>query len=77
MFNFFVLKVINFSVLEYGEKYFLKVKKLLKSDYPPPKEVALTPIFASHRKFLRPTKPYGQSPALHDHLQRRWIFKFD
>jgi hypothetical protein len=43
--------------------YRLIVKNLLKSDYPPPEEVALTPIFAAHRKFFHPHMPFGQSPA--------------
>jgi hypothetical protein len=30
----------------------MKVKNPLKSDYPPPEEVALTPIFAAHRFFF-------------------------
>ncbi len=39
------------------------VKNSLKSDYPPPKEVALTPVFASHREFFKSHMTFGQSLA--------------
>lgn len=51
------------------------VKNLLKSDYPPLKEVALTPIFAMHRKFYSTHRPTGKAPHEHNHAQRTWIFK--
>jgi len=39
-----------------------EVKNSLKSDYPPPKEAALTPIFASHREFFKTTHAFRAKP---------------
>jgi hypothetical protein len=38
------------------------VKNSLKSDYPPPEVVALTPIFASHREFFLITHTFRAKP---------------
>jgi len=38
------------------------VKDSLKSDYPPLKKLALTPIFVSHRDLFKSHMPFGQSP---------------
>jgi hypothetical protein len=45
------------------QQYFRIVKNSLKSDYPPPEEVSLTPILALHREFFNSHTPFGQSPA--------------
>ncbi len=56
----------------------LEVKNLLKSDYPPPKEVALTPIFALHRKFFfRRTCLSCKAPQEHGHALRTWVFNLN
>jgi hypothetical protein len=61
--NFAFLFFTGASLLLIASGGFWKVKNMLKSDYPPPKEVALTPIFASHRKFFQPYVPFGHSSA--------------
>ncbi len=50
------------------------VKNSLKSDYPPPEEVALSPIFAAHRDFFYRTGLSGRVPPGHDHVIRTWVF---
>ncbi len=47
----FCLFTLNKHDLCHTAKFF-EVPNSLKSDYPPPEEVALTPIFASHREFF-------------------------
>ena len=59
------------SQTRFGIKNYLstekRVKNSLKSDYPPPEVVALTPIFASHREFfLNRTCLSGKAPPGHD-----------
>ena len=54
----------------------LEVKNLLKSGYPPPKEVAFRPICGYANANSEPIgRALQAQPSGHDHPQRRWVFK--